>query len=110
MPIVGNIDVYRGEDIILNLTHTPSKDISGWVISMTVAKSLDMNNKVFQVTGSVTSGPNGEAQIIITQAQLNITPKTYFYDIFRVNPGFFRCLRIGELIIHPDARFPITMP
>lgn len=106
MPIVGNIDVYRGEDIILNLTHTPSKDITGWVISMTVSKSLDMTNKLFQITGTLTSGPNGQAQIIILSAQINIEPKTYFYDIFRVNPGFFRCLRIGELIVHEDSRFP----
>lgn len=106
MPISGNIDVYRGEDIILNLTHTPSKDITGWVISMTVAKALNMTNKVFQVTGTITSGPAGQAQIIINSSQLNIDPKTYFYDIFRVNPGFFRCLRIGQLIIHDDARFP----
>lgn len=106
MPIVGNIDVWRGEDIILNLTMTPGKDITGWVISMTVSKAFNRQSKVFQVTGTVTSGPNGEAQVIITSTQLNIEPGTYAYDIFRNSPGFLRCLRVGELIIHKDARFP----
>lgn len=106
MPVVGNIDVWRGEDIILNLTHVPSKDITGWVISMTVSKAFNNTSKVFQVTGTITSGPNGQAQVIITSSQLNINPGTYAYDIFRNSPGFLRCLRVGNLIIHPDARFP----
>ena len=106
MSIVGNIDVYRGEDIVLNLTHTPSKDITGWVISMTVSKSQNMTSKVFQITGTIVSGPNGQAQILITSSQLNIEPKTYFYDIFKTNPGNLRCLRIGELNVFPDSRFP----
>lgn len=106
MPVVQSIKVYRAEDITLNFTMTPPKDITGWVISMTVSKAFNNVNKVFQVTGTITSGPNGQFSIIITSAQLNITPGKYAYDVFRNSPGNLRILSIGDFIIGEDARFP----
>lgn len=106
MPIVQSLKVYRGEDITINATMTPARDITGWVISMTVAKAYDINNKVFQLTATITSGPNGTYSIIIPSALLNINPDKYVYDIFRTSPGNLRILNIGDFIIGPDARNP----
>lgn len=106
MPVVQSIKVYRGEDITLNFTMVPARDITGWVISLTVAKAYDINNKVFQVTAINTNAPAGQFSVIITSAQLNINPDKYVYDVFRTSPGNARILSIGDFIIGPDARNP----
>src|SRR5262245_8666874 len=107
MAIIEDIDVWRGEDIVLNLTHTPGKDITGWVVEFTCSKAFNSTVKQFAVTGSVTSGPNGKAKVIITSTQLNNDPGEYPYSIFKVNPGFHRFLRGGELRIHENTKFPV---
>jgi len=106
VPIVESIEVDRGEDITLHMTMTPRKDITGWVISMTVAEAANSPNKLFQVTATITSGPLGKYDIIITASQLNIEPGTYYYDIWRVNPGNNRILNEGEFIVTPNAKHP----
>lgn len=106
MPVVQGITVYRGEDITLGFTMSPSKDITGWVISFTVAKNYNNPNKLFQITATLTSGPNGTFDVIITSAQLDIEPGTYVYDIFRVNPGNNRILSVGEFVVKGDAKEP----
>lgn len=106
MPIVQSINVRRGENIVLHFTMSPGKDITGWVISFTVAKAWNASNKTFQVTATITSGPNGTFDVIITSDQLNIATGTYYYDLFRTDPGNFRCLSVGEFIISEDVRFP----
>jgi hypothetical protein len=106
MPIVQSINVYRGEDITLNFTMTPKVDITGWTISLTVAKAFDMNSKVFQVTAGITNGPNGNFSVILPSALLNINPDKYAYDVFRTSPGNARILSVGNFIISADARNP----
>jgi hypothetical protein len=106
MPVVQSIKVYRGEDITLSFTMVPSRDITGWVISLTIAKNYNNPNKLIQVTGTVTSGPNGTFDVILTSAQLDIEPGTYVYDVFRTDPGNLRILSVGEFIITADAREP----
>lgn len=106
MPVVQSIKVYRGEDIILPFTMSPSVDITGWVLSMTIAKAYNNPNKLIQVTGNITSGPNGQFTMYLTSAQLNITPDTYVYDVWRNSPGNARILSVGEFIVGADARNP----
>ncbi len=106
MPVVQSIKVYRAEDITLSFTMVPPRDITGWVISFTVAKDYNNPNKLFQVTATITSGPNGTFDVIITSAQLDINPGTFVYDLFRVNPGNNRILSVGEFILSADAREP----
>lgn len=106
MPVGQSIQVYRGEDITLSFTMVPALDITGWTFSLTVARSNNIASKVFQVTGIITSGPNGRFQFIIPSVNLNINPDTYVYDVFRTSPGNLRILSVGNFIIGPDARFP----
>lgn len=106
MPVVQSIKVYRGEDITLNFRMFPPRDITGWVISLTVSQAFNAQNKVFQATAINTNGPNGEYSVILTSAQLNIKPDKYAYDVFRTSPGNLRILNVGDFIIGADARFP----
>jgi len=106
MPIVKSLTVYRGEDIELNFSMRPARDITGWVISMTVAESYNSLTKTIQVTATNTNAPAGRFQILLTKAQLNITPMKYVYDVFRVNPGNNRILNIGDFNLFADVRNP----
>jgi hypothetical protein len=107
MPVVQSIKVYRGEDIELNFTMVPARDITGWVISMTIAKAFDISNKLIQVTAFATNAPLGKYTVILTSAQLDIHPDSLVYDVFRINPGNRRILNEGPFIIGSDARFPV---
>lgn len=106
MPVVENITVYRGEDIELKFTMRPAVDITGWTLSLTVAKAENIAAKVFQVTGTITSGPLGKYSMLIPSATLNIQPDIYAYDVFRTNPGNLRILNVGKFEIKSDARLP----
>jgi hypothetical protein len=106
MPVIQTITVWRGEDITLEFTMVPARDITGWVISLTIAKNFNNPNKLIQVTGTVTSGPNGTFSVILTSAQLDIEPGTYVYDVFRTDPGFNRILSAGTFELKADAREP----
>lgn len=110
MPVVQNITVYRGEDITLNFTMVPPIDITGWVISMTIAKANNIFTKLIQVTAINTSGPNGQFQTILTSNQLDIQPDKYVYDVFRTSPGNKRILSVGDFELKPDARYPTLIP
>lgn len=106
MPIVSPIEIWRGEDIELEFTMTPPVDITGWVISLTVAKAFNTSNKTFQVTAIITSGPNGQYHFLLPSATTNIQPDKYVYDVFRVSPGNRRILALGNFTIGGDAQFP----
>lgn len=106
MPIVQSIKIYRGEDIPLQFTMTPGVDITGWVISLTVAKAYNNPNKAFQETAVITSGPNGEFSFFLSSVTTDIQPDKYVYDVFRVNPGNRRILALGDFEIAPDVREP----
>lgn len=106
MPVVQSISIYRGEEVTLHFSMVPPRDITGWVISFTVAKNYNNPSKLFQITATITSGPNGTFDVIITSIQSDIEPGTFVYDIFRTNPGFLRILSVGEFILRPDARRP----
>jgi hypothetical protein len=106
MPVVQSISIYRGEDVTFPFTMSPPKDITGWVISFTVSKSVNSPVKLMQVTATITSGPNGTFNVILTSAQTDIEPGNYYYDVFRVTPGNNRILSVGEFNLKGDAREP----
>ena len=106
MPVIQTITVWRGEDITLDFTMVPARDITGWVISLTIAKNFNNPNKLIQVTATVTNGPLGTFSVILTSAQLDIEPGNYVYDVFRINPGFNRILSAGQFELKADAREP----
>lgn len=59
-------------------------DITGWTGVMTVDSSpspSSSSTNIFQVTGVVAVGTDGVMTFQPSETQLNLTPKTYFYDI-----------------------------
>lgn len=106
MPIVEELQFSRGEELTLHFTETPNKDITGWVISFTASKTPNNPNKLFQITATIVSGPNSQYDVIITSTQSNQEPGTYYYDVWRVNPGNRRIMREGDLVITPNAKVP----
>jgi hypothetical protein len=106
MPIVTSIKIWRGEDITLSFTETPPRDITGWVISFTVAKAFNVPNKTMQVTATITSGPNGQYDVVLPSAITNIQPDKYVWDVFRIAPGNRRILGLGNFLIDGDVQFP----
>jgi len=106
MPIIETITIYRGEGPTISFSMSPKKDITGWVISFTVSESYNNPVKLFQITATITSGPLGKFDVILTPTQTNIVPGTYVYDVWRVLPGFDRILGTGPFEIQADARFP----
>lgn len=106
MPIVQSVQIWRGEDIELQFTMTPGVDITGWVISLTVAKAFNVPNKTFQTTAVITSGPNGQYSVFLPSATTNIQPDNYVFDVFRTSPGNRRILALGPFIVGGDAQFP----
>ena len=107
MPISQTLKFWRGEDLILNFTMTPTVDITGWVISFTITKSQNNQSKVLQQTATITSGPNGQFQVLLSSAQTDaIQPDKYFHDVWRTNPGSERILALGDCIVGGSARIP----
>lgn len=99
--------MYRGEDVTLHFTMTPVEDITGWVISFTVAKNYNTNVKVFQLTATITSGPFGQFDVIIPESiTTNVEPDKYVHDVWRTNVGQRRILSVGDFILGADARNP----
>lgn len=87
----------------------PPKNITGWVISMTAAMAPNDPVKLFQVTGIATVAPSGKYDIILSGGvggNTYLNPGTYYYDIWRVNPGNLRILNEGPLVITPNAKYP----
>ena len=108
MPIVQTIKMYRGEDVTLHFNMTPPEDITGWVISLTVAKNYDTTVKAFQLTAVATNAPLGLFDVIIPKSiTINLNPDKYVHDVWRVNPGSERILSVGDFILGADARFPV---
>lgn len=99
--------MYRGEDVTLHFSMTPPEDITGWVISLTVAKNYDTDVKVFQLTAAATNAPAGLFDVIIPESiTLGMNPDKYVHDVWRVNPGQRRILSVGDFILGADARNP----
>lgn len=78
----------RGDNKTVELTLTDSDsnaiDLSGLTVILTVNSDdepSDITDQVFQLTGTVTDGPNGVVQFKPTTTQAVQSPETYFYDI-----------------------------
>lgn len=107
MPIIQTLKIYRGETVPFHWSMSPNEDITGWVISMTVARAFNIAQKLFQVTATITNGSSGKFDTIVTRAQTQpIEPGTYVFDLWRVNPGLERILSAGQFILGENAKEP----
>lgn len=87
-PSAESICVVRGDSPVIPVEFFDENgvviDITGWTGVMTVDTTpspSSSSSNLFQVTGLVPVGNDGVMTFQPTEAQLNLTPKTYFYDI-----------------------------
>jgi hypothetical protein len=107
MPIAQTIKIFRGEDIELRFTMNPVVDVTGWVISFTVAKNNNTDVKVTQQTAVATDAPNGQFSVYLPKAvTYNIEPDVYKHDLWRVDTGSERILSLGDFIVGANAKNP----
>ena len=106
------ITVYRGEAPVLNFTMdpVPAGGIAGWALVFTVAKKANSATKLITAVPSIISGPLGTMRVVSTAAMLDLSPGTYFFDVWRMDAGFEEVLASGPFVIEGDARLPLATP
>lgn len=101
------IRISRGESIALDWTMAPTQDIAGWTFKLYVAKQANSSQKVLQATPTVTSAVAGTFGValasVVTAALL---PGSYYWDVWRDDPGQERVLASGAFVVTANARFP----
>ena len=103
------ITIYRGEAPVLNFTMAPVPvgGIAGWTLLFTVAKQRNSTTKLITVTPVLISGPLGTFRATLTPAMVDITPDTYFFDVWRMDSGYEEVIASGPFVISGDARLPL---
>lgn len=107
MAVEQTITVYRGEQVTLNFTMTPVVDISGWTLPFTIAKKANSSTKLVSKNGVIISGINGTLYVTLTEEDLDISPGTYYFDLWRNDEGYEQVLALGSFIVAPVARLPL---
>ncbi len=82
-------------------------DITGFSFLLTVdpdPNPTDATDNVFQLTGTITDGPNGVVQFQMTPAQADQTPGALFYDLQQTDTGGnIRTLAKGKFEFKQDV-------
>jgi hypothetical protein len=97
MPVTGDIDIYRGEDVPVDL-NVPNAVLTGTTNLMTVKVNRSDAAAVFTVAG-VVSGPNDCIFTIPAASTSALAPGPYEYDMCRTDEGYYTVYREGRLNI-----------
>lgn len=109
-PTIVNLSRKRGDtyaDVIRVKSATTGavEDITGRTYLMTVASKRlpeDSSYQQFQVTGSITDGPNGLVAFAPSASQANRTGY-FFHDIQETNAGVIRTIAEGKYNMTQDV-------
>ena len=89
--------VFRGEDLTLNFTMSPTVDITGWTIQF--------YSGLLTINATITSGTSGTFSVSITRAQTAAwTPGSKKFDIWRTDSGSSTVLAYGSIEVREVAR------
>lgn len=95
------ITMYRGEDVRLNFTMTPTEDITGWTILFTMRGG----GIIISVAGVVVNGPDGTISIDLEDTDTDdLAPGRYDYDVWRVDDGSEQPIAVGALTLLAGPR------
>lgn len=103
-----DILVTRGDSPVIPLTINSNGsplDITGFTFTLTVNPlddPPDDSGALFQISGTVTDGPNGRVQFQPSTMDTTQTPDNYYYDIQMVGGGSTRTILKGIFKIEPD--------
>jgi hypothetical protein len=106
MAVTQTITMYRGEQVVLSWTMSPVVNIAGWTLVFTVARKANSPSKLITQAATVVSGPAGTFTVTLTEEQSNLTPGSYFFDVWRTDEGYEQVIAIGPFVISPTARVP----
>jgi hypothetical protein len=104
-----NVDVYRGEQVMLNFTMSPVVDISGWALAFSLAKKRNSATKIIAAQAmTIVSGIAGTYRTPLTEEQSDLAPAIYEWDVWRTDEGFEQLVAIGTMPILAAVRTPAT--
>lgn len=101
------ITVYRGEARRVTFTMSPVENITAWSLKLTVTKGTNKTTKVLgPLTMTIVDGPNGIFRYDFTEEQLDLSPVTYRFDVWRDNEGLEQAKAIGNFVVLGNSRVP----
>lgn len=105
MAIHNDFSWYRGEDILLTFTMTPTTDITGWSITCRVKAQVQDTTPLLTIAGSVTTPAAGIFTVPVSAAQDTTTLQagTYPYSVIRTDSGSVAVLSEGTLTVKPST-------
>jgi hypothetical protein len=103
MPVVGDIDIYRGEDVPIDMD-VPNSTVTGGTYVMTVRPTVSFTtpdgtpdpDPLFVVQG-VVQGPNDVIFVLTSDLTDGLAPGPYEYDMWRTDTGNKTEYRRGRL-------------
>lgn len=101
--------VKRGQSLIVTFTFDPAQSISGWALKFTLRRypgdtASDLVSKTTSSGITITDASSGVGTISFTAADLNQTPGTYYWDVWRTDSGSEDPLADGTLPIEERVR------
>lgn len=108
MATTTRIEVYKGEEVTFQFTMNPVEDVSGWTLAFTVARKLNVSNKLIgPIAGQIVNGVGGIFKFVLDADDTDeLKPGEYVYDAWRTDSEFERVLAIGEFALLGTARLP----
>ncbi len=108
MASLANISFYKGEDVVLTVSMTPTTAISGWTLQFTMRTQYgDPTALVTKTNGSgiaITDSVNGVFTVSLASADTaGLDLRAYVYDIQRIDSGARTVLTIGNLTLLPEV-------
>lgn len=101
MSISTNIQCFRSEDVTINVTMTPTTDITGWTLSFVAINSSGVTT-ISKTSGSgitITSPSAGMFSVSISSTDTTIAYDSYTYAIRRTDSGFNAVLCNGYFVV-----------
>jgi hypothetical protein len=103
MSVSSQLSFFRGEDVALDFTQSPTEDVTGWTITFTVKDVLGGTTQ-FTRSAAIVDGPRGRWRVSIASADTGSLPVgRYIWDARRTDPGNKATLADGFLDLRQEC-------
>lgn len=108
MAIQTDIDqVFRGSRLELSWTLVPVEDMTGWTVEFNLAREPNSRSKIIDDRDCPIIDPLlAKFHTLLDTDDLDIQPGTYYWDVWRVDPGEEVILAYGSFVVNGDAKKP----
>lgn len=105
-PIINNLRIQRGEiATIIALVNPVPTNILNWTIAMKIKNNYGDPTTILTKAAVITDPTNGQFTLTFGHTDTNITPRSYVYDIWRLDGGSEVCLGKGDFVIDPEVTY-----